>query len=231
MIEGDQRSSPTQVVLIIIASTAVNFTDRFQQSYNLGQRSSSGHFNSKLESDFENISSEAQAAISQLSYGRPTATLSPAKVTKKRTPVRRNLLRELASFNKESTVESDPSITGLNLREAHNTRRFVRSLSKIAAGSNTPTPSLDNPDWRSMEDEQLKTMRSNENYDRSTRNTRSPKSDGKEDVRPRVSVRSPRKVSGARQDKDAAKEEAARQRRLKAEGKKGWTIWRARKGR
>lgn len=234
---GDHRS-PGQVVPIVIASTALSFADVFQQSHNLDQRDGSDHFNPNLEPDFEGMSPEAQAAISKVSYGRPTATLAPAKPKRKRASAPGNLLKELAAFNKDSIIETDPSIIGLNLREAHNTRRFVRSVSNIAAGSNTPIPPLDNLNFRNLQDEQLKVAkRGKKNYVRSTSTAGSYKSEEnreKDDEdfcnRPMMSDCSPRKVSGVRNDQDTTEKEGMRQRRLRAEGKDVWKLWSARKG-
>lgn len=186
---------------------------------------------SNLESDFEIVSPEAQAAISRVSYGRPTATLTPAK-SKKRPSAPRNLLKELAPFNQDSIVKADPGIPGLNLRDAHNTRGFVRTLNTITTSSNTPILPLDTLNPHRQEDEQPRATRSNRNNLRSTKNARSPKSKKiQEDFHggPTTRVRDLPKASEARTAEDTVREEAKRQRRLKAEGKKAWTVWRARK--
>lgn len=235
MMGGDLGSSPSQVAYILITSTASNFTDRFQQSFNLNQRRGSDQLNSDLELDVESLSPEAQAAIARVSYGRPTATLAPAKPKKKRAS---GPLKELAPFNKESVTGTGPSVTGpsvtgLNPREAHNTRRFVRTLNTLAAGSNTPIPSLENLNWKRLEDEQLKANRSSPNYTRSTSDAGSLKSEknhGDLDSSPKMSVRSPRKVSEARKDKDA-NVKVKHQSGSRAKGSDVWSLWMARKGR
>ena len=186
---------------------------------------------SNLESDFEIVSPEAQAAISRVSYGRPTATLTPAK-SKKRQSVPRNLLKELAPFNQDSVVKADPGITGLNISDAHNTRGFVRTLNTIATGSDRPILPLDSLNPKRQEDEQPRAMRSNRNNVRSTNNARSQKSKKiKKHFQggPTTKVGDLPKASEAMTAEDTVREEAKRQRRLKAEGKKAWTVWRARK--
>lgn len=231
MTEGDQGSSPVLVVHNVIASSVFNFTNRFQKSY-LDQQRDCYYPSPNIESDLEIMSPEAEAAVARVSHGRPTATLTPAKPRKKRVTVPKNLLKELAAFNKDSVVETDPGITGLNARESHNTRRFVRSLNNIAAGSDTPVPPLDNLNWKRLENEQLKATRSKQNYVRSTSNAGSYKREENQEEfsdTPSVSIRSPRKVSGVRKDKDNVSERMRRNRLIK-EGNDVWTLWRTRKG-
>lgn len=228
MMGGDFGSCPGQVAHILITSTASNFTDLYQQSFNLNQRRGSDQLNSDLESDFESLSPEAQAAIARVSYGRPTATLAPATPKKRAS----GPLRELAAFNKDPVTETGPSITGLNPREAHNTRRFVRTLNTLAAGSNTPMPPPENLNWKRLEDEQLKVKRSSPSYTRSTSDAGSQKGEknhGDLDSSPKMSVRS-RKISEARKDKDA-NVKVKHQSGSRAKGSDVWSLWMARKGR
>lgn len=232
MTESDQGSSPVLVVHNVIAVATFNLTDRFQKSY-LDQQRDCYYSSPNMGSDSEIMSPEAEAAVARVSYGRPTATLTPARPRKKRATVPKNLLKELAAFNKDSAVETDPGITGLNARESHNTRRFVRSLNNLAAGSDTPVPPLDNLNWKRLEKEQLKPTRSRKNYVRSTSNAGSYKKEGNQEDfsdTATMSVRSPRKVSGVRKDQENTSE-IKRRNRLRKEGSDVWTLWRTRKGR
>lgn len=176
------------------------------------------------------MSPEAQAAISRVSFGRPTATLTPVKSKRKRDTVPQRLLKELASFNKDSGIDTENSIPGLNPREAHNTRTFVRSLNIIATGSNAPMPPRENLNWKRLEDEQLKPRKKNARSTSDVGSHESEEDHEKSQGKFTTNARSPRKVSGVRSEKEAAIEEAKRQRRLKTEGKNAWKLWRARKG-
>lgn len=157
--------------------------------------------------------------------GNPATSARP-----KRPPVPKNLLKELAPFNRDSVVKEEPDITGLNLMDVHNTRGLVRTLNTITTGSNPETLPLDSQNPIGREDEQPRTTRRNSvrsrNDARSQRSNRIPEDSH---AGPTTEVRHLSNVSGARTAEDSVREEAKRQRRLKAEGKKAWTEWRARK--
>ena len=175
------------------------------------------------------MSPDAQAAVAQIAYGRSTAILTPAKPKRKQP---RNLLKELEPFNKDPAIETDRGVTGLNLREAHNTRKFIKSLKKIGINSDTSASPPGNLNQKSPDEEQRKAKRSSTRTARLTRNSGPSKSNEKREgvfVTPTRSV-DPRKVSGARKDRDTAQEDALRQRRVKAQGNIEWKSWRARKG-